>query len=261
MPDMCGVAKLLPVQRILLPPTHATLTSTPRAKNSTGGSQVVEEDEGITLLVAGDGDHGRELPRVALDRHVVRGGDEHRALEVSRVRELVQDGRKLALRRREAHVDDVEALLDRPLQAAEEDAPDPVKPAPSTRTLTMSHSGASERTTPAQAVPDVPAEITFGVLLHNRLSVGVQRDRHGPADVADELVAVVDAAVECRRSRPCRSSRPTPLPRDLDRPFDGQGDPGGLSGREAPGWPKVLRHRLDSTPLPPERVESPRRRV
>ena len=34
---MCGAAKLLPVQRSVPPPSHATSTSTPRAKNSTGG--------------------------------------------------------------------------------------------------------------------------------------------------------------------------------------------------------------------------------
>ena len=38
MPLMCGVAKLLPVERILPPPSQAISTSTPRAKNSTGGA-------------------------------------------------------------------------------------------------------------------------------------------------------------------------------------------------------------------------------
>ena len=37
IPEMCGVAKLLPVARIVAPPIHASSTSTPRAKNSTGG--------------------------------------------------------------------------------------------------------------------------------------------------------------------------------------------------------------------------------
>src|SRR5438094_174386 len=48
------------------------------------------------------------------------GGYENRAAEVGAVRELVQEFRELALRRRETHVDHVEALLDRPAQAAEE---------------------------------------------------------------------------------------------------------------------------------------------
>ena len=34
---MCGVAKLLPLERIVPPPSHAISTPTPRAKNSTGG--------------------------------------------------------------------------------------------------------------------------------------------------------------------------------------------------------------------------------
>ena len=37
IPAMCGAAKLLPVQRSVPPPSHATSTSTPRAKSSTGG--------------------------------------------------------------------------------------------------------------------------------------------------------------------------------------------------------------------------------
>jgi hypothetical protein len=35
---MCGVAKLLPDERICAPPIQATSTLTPRAKNSTGGA-------------------------------------------------------------------------------------------------------------------------------------------------------------------------------------------------------------------------------
>src|SRR4051812_31833034 len=46
IPEMCGVAKLLPVARIVLPPIHASSTSTPRAKNSTGGVGVLEKGAG-----------------------------------------------------------------------------------------------------------------------------------------------------------------------------------------------------------------------
>ena len=38
MPATCGVAKLFPVQTRRPPPFHATSTSTPLAKNSTGGA-------------------------------------------------------------------------------------------------------------------------------------------------------------------------------------------------------------------------------
>ena len=45
---MWGAAKLFPVQRIFPPPSHATSRSTPRAKNSTGGS-------GFAYQVSGSG--------------------------------------------------------------------------------------------------------------------------------------------------------------------------------------------------------------
>ena len=67
-----------------------------------------------------DRDDRREAPRIALDRHVVRRGDEHRAAEVGGVGELVEELGELALRRREAEVDDLEALLDRVAEAAED---------------------------------------------------------------------------------------------------------------------------------------------
>src|SRR5207302_2489913 len=38
IPAICGVAKLFPVTRSRPPPSQATSTSTPRAKNSTGGA-------------------------------------------------------------------------------------------------------------------------------------------------------------------------------------------------------------------------------
>ena len=81
----------------------------PRAKNSTGGFGFAYHSQRVVALVAPDRDHRREAPRVALDRHVVRRGDEHRAAEVGAVGELVEQLRELALRRREAEVDDVEA--------------------------------------------------------------------------------------------------------------------------------------------------------
>src|SRR6185295_1368672 len=56
---------------------------------------VVEEGFRILLLVAADGDHRREPPRVALDRHVVSRSDEHGAAEIGAVGELVQKTREL----------------------------------------------------------------------------------------------------------------------------------------------------------------------
>src|SRR5205085_3476650 len=79
--------------------------------------RVVEERQRVGFLVAADRDHRREPPGIALDRHVVSRGDQDGAPEVSAVGELVQEPRKVLLRRREAHVDHVEALADRPAQA------------------------------------------------------------------------------------------------------------------------------------------------
>ena len=117
---MCGAAKLLPVARIVPPPGQATSTSMPRAKNSTGGRRVRVPGPRVVLLVAADRDHRREPPREALDRHVVRGRDDHRAAEVGAVGELVQRLGEPLLRRREAHVDHVEALLDGMAQTGED---------------------------------------------------------------------------------------------------------------------------------------------
>ncbi len=77
-PATCGAAKLLPVQRSVPPPSHATSTSTPRAKSSTGRARVDVPGERVRLLVAADRDHRREPPRVAVDRQVVRRGDDRR---------------------------------------------------------------------------------------------------------------------------------------------------------------------------------------
>ena len=130
------------------------------------------------------------------------------------------------------------------LQAAEEDVARSGEPC-------AEHANADdvalrgERAHDTRAGRAVPAEIALRVLLDDSLPVGVQRDGHGSAHLADELVTGIDATVENADAHAlARRVSPRPLPRDLDRPFDGKNDPvGGLSGRETPGWPKVLRHR------------------
>ena len=84
-------------------------------------ARVCVKDEGIRVLVAADRDDACEPPREALHGHVVCGGDEHRPFEVRDVGELVQPLAVPPFRRRQAHVDDVETLLDRPLEPGEED--------------------------------------------------------------------------------------------------------------------------------------------
>ena len=77
-------------------------------------------DERIALLVAADRDDGREPPRVAVHRQVVRGRDEDRPVEVREVGELVQLLGEAALRGREAEADHPVARLDRVTEARED---------------------------------------------------------------------------------------------------------------------------------------------
>ena len=192
---MCGVAKLLPVQRMrgTPGPCHLDVDAAGEELNRRVG--VVVEGQRIGLFVAPDGDHRREAPRIALDRHVVGGGDEHVAVEVRRVRELVEDARELALRRREAHVDDVEALLHGPPKPGEEHAAAAGEPG-------SEHANAHElavrrkRTDDPRAGRPVAAEVALEVVRDNGLALAVDRDGNRLLHLADERMAGFDAAVE-----------------------------------------------------------------
>ena len=117
MPAMWGVAKLLPVaaQRAAVRATRVEVEAAPEELDRRRG--VVVEGQRVGLLVAPDGDDAREAPREALHGHVVGRGDEEDALEVGAVGELVEPLDVLRPRRREAHVHDLEPLLDRPGRA------------------------------------------------------------------------------------------------------------------------------------------------
>src|SRR4051812_28546924 len=65
-------------------------------------ARVVEERQRVALLVAADREDGREAPRIALDRQVMRRGDEHGTAGVRAVCPGVQDGGGLPPRPREA---------------------------------------------------------------------------------------------------------------------------------------------------------------
>ena len=145
--------------------------------------------------MAPHGDDRGEPPRVALDRQVVGGGDEDGAPEVRAVGELVQKAGELLLRRREAHVDHVEPLLDRPAQAGEQDRA-------AARVAGAEHADADQAAPRRNRAHDsgagraVPAEVALLVLLDDRLVVFAHADRDRPLDVADERVAALDPAVE-----------------------------------------------------------------
>src|SRR5581483_9504039 len=133
-------------------------------------------------------------PRVALDGQVVCRGDDGRALEVRRVGDLVQRRCELPLRRREAHVDDVEPLLDRPPQSREEHvARAGVARAEDARAPELAAGG--ERAHDPGARGAVPAEISFLVLRHAHLAV-LDLDGERALYVADERMSRLDAAVE-----------------------------------------------------------------
>src|SRR5258708_12255029 len=87
-------------------------------------------DQRIGFLVAPDRHHRGESPRVALDRHVVRGGDEQRPAEIRAVGELVERLGEALLRGGEAQVDDVEALLDSVAQPGQDQLPPALPPRP-----------------------------------------------------------------------------------------------------------------------------------
>src|SRR5215468_9962439 len=142
------------------------------------------EDHRVALLVAADRDHRREAPWERLDRHVVRRGDEHGALEVRRVGQLVQGLAELSLRRREAHVDDVVPLPDRPVQPGDQHLPGAAEAAAEDangidlgfRRDPADHAG---------ACGPVPAEIALFVGLGDRAALLVEANRDRTGDLAD----------------------------------------------------------------------------
>src|SRR5207342_307157 len=151
--------------------------------------------ERIRLLVASHGDHRGELPRVALDRHVVSGGDEHCTAEIRAVGELVEDPRKRLLRRRETHVDHVEALLDGVAEAGEEDRAAPGEPG-SEHTNAGDAAPGRERSHDSCTGGSVPAEVALRIVSGDYLFVLVERDGHSTLELAHERVVGLDSRVE-----------------------------------------------------------------
>ena len=156
---------------------------------------VVVEGQRVGLLVAPDGDDAREAPREALHGHVVSRGDEEDALEVGAVGELVEPLHVLRPRRREAHVHDLELLLDRPRQAAQHGlAAALVAGAEDADARQLDVGG--ERAHDPGAGRSVPAEVALAVVDDLQLAVLVAKDCDRAVDAADERMVELDAAVE-----------------------------------------------------------------
>ena len=198
------------------------------------------EGEGIVELVAADRDDAREAPREALDRHVVRRGDEHVPLEVRGVGERVKLVDVLLLRRRQAHVDDVEALGDRPLEPGDHHR-SAARIAGSQDADADELALRSERSDDPGACGPVAAEVA-GVVVGDRDLVAVARDRDRALHDAHQRMVELDPAVEHADARAgAGRAAEGPLARD---PFgEGEGDPDRLAGssREAPGGKVFLR--------------------
>src|SRR5439155_1788301 len=163
------------------------------------------------------------------------GGYENRAAEVGAVRELVQEFRELALRRRETHVDHVEALLDRPAQAAEEHRAAALETGAEHADAVEAHFRCEGADDPG-AGRAVAAEVSFRVLVHLEPSVLGLHDGHRALELADKRMAALDAAVEdADADALARRVAERPVAGDPFGPLDADRDPLRGAGREAPG--------------------------
>src|SRR6185437_13691405 len=228
----------------------------PAGEELHGRVGIAEIGERVVELVARDRDHRREPPRVARDRHVVGRGDDDAALEVGGVGEVVQHLDEPALRGREAHVDDVVALLDRPAQALDEHGA-------AAHEALAEDADAGELALRRDLADDpgaggaVAAHVAEGVRLDHDLIV-LDRDDDRRVDPADARVTGLDAAVDDAHTgaAPGRVAQ-RPLARDPGRPRPGAGQRlhggavdcvcreilGGVGHRPAmlptaPGWPR-----------------------
>ena len=153
--------------------------------------RVVEIRERVPAFVRADRDDRGEPPRIALNGHVVRRGDQHRAAKVGAVGDLVKGANELAFRRREAHVHDGISLLDCPAQAGEKN-----RAAAYEALAEYAHAREaairSERADDPGTCRPMPREVAPGILLHDRLPVIADGDGDRFLDLADERMAGLD---------------------------------------------------------------------
>src|SRR6185295_3418609 len=152
----------------------------------------------------------------------------------------------LLLRRGEAHVDDLEPLVDRPAQSFEQHFA-------ATGVAGSEHADAHElavgckRPDHAGAGSPMTAEVSRRVLLVDGHLVAVDRDRARLLDFADARMSDFDAAVEdAHANSGTLCSSPRPVASDLARPCFAELDPLGGVSRKAPGGER-LGHGVAST--------------
>ena len=197
--------------------------------------RVVEELERVGALMAPDRDHGGESPRVALDGQVVRGGDQHRLAEIRLVGDLVQRLGELLLRRREAHVDHVESLLDRPPETSEERRPTAREPGAQDTHADQAAFRGESANDPGAGGP-VAAEVSLLILLDDELSGLGDCDGDGPIDLSHERVVRLDTAVDDAHGGPLAGRAPErPLTVDAIGPLQRNRNSIDCVPRQAPG--------------------------
>src|SRR5262249_38408515 len=147
---------------------------------------------------------------------------------------------ELAFRRRQAHVHDVELLLDRPPQTREQHgARAGVAGAEHARAVDLALR--REPTDHPGARGAVAAEIALLVGRRDRGAVVVDADRDRAVDLADERMVRVDAAVEDADSDVLTGrALERPLARDALRPLEVEPDVVGRAGRQRPRWKRAL---------------------
>ena len=189
MPAMCGVRSCS--GRPDAPRRPRPRRRRRRGRRTRPAAPGCSRDPRIVFFVAADRDHRGEPPGVALDRHVVRGATTTRTPKIRLVGELVEVSANAA-RGRQAQVDDVEPLLDRPAQTRHQGLAEPVNPAPSTRTLGI---GSRRKRADDPRTPFRGREVTLGVVLHDGLPSSPIR-RRPAASTRRRADGRVDPAVE-----------------------------------------------------------------
>ena len=197
-------------------------TSTPGAKNSTGGDRVVEEGHRVRALVAADRNHRRRTATGSSRPACCgRSTTSIARVEVGAVGELVQHRRRTC----GALVERLRLMTSKPCSIAQSSPasrsrPRPLSPsARRTRMLVSSQSGA-RRPDDARAGGAVAADIALASSLGLAQPVVVDLDRHAArhrSPTAGWSGSTPESTMQTRAPAPRRAT-PGPLPRHRSRP-------------------------------------------